>query len=152
MKPSTFTLLDSFYKKMKQLEEKLNNNLSLTEVINIENKLDTTFCQQYKDFLLRYGGGYVGAYPIYGLRKDRMMDNKLWAIDVITNHFIKQGLTFIEGNYVISDDQSGNPVFIKKNGKVYIYDHDYNELDEIAIDFEQFLLKCLNDEDWYNED
>ena len=54
------------------------------EISTAERTLGVRFCEQYRKFLTRYGGAYVGAYPVYGLRKEYYMSDFAWHADEAT--------------------------------------------------------------------
>jgi hypothetical protein len=108
-----------------------------------EKILNVRFSTGYREFLARYGGALVGPYPIFGLARALPMDQKLWSVVSVTQHFRGQSWPGVDGWYVISIDHAGNPIGIEEGGKVFTYDHDAAEISEIAESFEGYLEGCL---------
>ena len=109
--------------------------------------MDNVIDADYRQFVLRYGGGIVGATPIYGLRKAEFMGNvggKNTAPE-ITAWFRERGWPVINNWLVFSIDQGGNPVGLAADGKVWLADQlDFKQIVQIATGFEDYLLKwCL---------
>jgi hypothetical protein len=101
----------------------------------------------YREFVLRYGGGIVGPNPIYGLRRADWMGTiggKSTAPDV-TQWFREKKWLGIDDWLIFSVDQGGNPVGFAKNGTVWLSDQlDFKQVIQLASDFEDYLLKwCL---------
>jgi hypothetical protein len=106
--------------------------------------LGVVFSDQYRQFLKRYGGALVGPLPVYGVARSEPMDENLWSVVGVTQHFREQSWPGVEHWYVISMDHAGNPIGIDESGKVLIYDHDAGEMIELAEDFERYLERCLS--------
>src|SRR5690348_11362384 len=66
----------------------------------------------YREFVLRYGGGLVGADPIYGLRKAEMMGTVGGnaTAPALTRAFREKRWPGVDDWLVFSIDQGGNPV------------------------------------------
>jgi hypothetical protein len=101
--------------------------------------LGVTFSDSYRQFLKRYGGVLVGAYPMFGLARAEPMDERLWSVVTVTDHFRQQSWPGVEHWYVISIDHAGNPIGIDESGKVVTFDHDAGEMLELAEDFDSYL-------------
>ncbi len=114
------------------------------EVSALEQQTGFSLSQDYKDFVVRYGGGIVGPYSVYGLRAaDAMGDDETSALEV-TRRFRIQSWRGTEAWLVISTDHAGNPIGLDKDGKVWISDHDAGVVEVIANSFEEYLRKrCL---------
>jgi SMI1 / KNR4 family (SUKH-1) len=99
----------------------------------------------YLAFVEAYGGGIVGPYPIYGLRRAAEMGSDETSALEITDHFIKQGWPGTKKWLIISMDHSGNPIGLAADGQIWISDHDHGQVATIAPTFESFLRKwCFN--------
>lgn len=100
----------------------------------------------YREFILRYGAGLVGTYPIYGLRLAGAMGTiarKRTAID-LTLLFRERAWPGAENWFVFTVDQGGMPIGFATDGSVWISDGDNNQIQKLADDFEDFILKwCL---------
>jgi cell wall assembly regulator SMI1 len=106
--------------------------------------LGVIFSNDYRQFLTRYGGALVGSYPVYGLARAEPMDERLWSVVAVTQHFRKQSWPGVDRWYVISMDLAGNPIGIDESGKVVTYDHDSGELIEVAENFADYLEHRLS--------
>jgi hypothetical protein len=101
----------------------------------------------YREFVLRYGGGSVGASPIYGLRKAEFLgtvDGNSTAPE-ITKWFRDKHWAGVENWLIFSVDQGGNPIGFASDGAVWLSDQtDFRQIVRIALGFEDYLLKwCL---------
>ncbi|MBI1176392.1 SMI1/KNR4 family protein [bacterium] len=100
--------------------------------------------EDYREFVHRYGGAIVGPLPIIGLRQAPAMAREETSAIEVTQHFRKQGWRGVNEWLVISIDHAGNPIGLDKDGKVWIFDHDFGVVETIAPTFEEFLRKrCL---------
>jgi hypothetical protein len=101
------------------------------------------FTPEYRDFVLRYGGGFVGTYPIYGLRLAEsmgMIEQKSTAPE-ITKFFREQKWPGAENWLIFSIDQSGNPIGFDASGAVWISDSLGPAIVKLGDSFEDFLRK-----------
>ncbi|MBN9691163.1 MAG: SMI1/KNR4 family protein [Verrucomicrobia bacterium] len=97
----------------------------------------------YVEFVERFGGGIVGPYPIFGLRRVDAMGRTFSVVDV-TNELRKQNWPGTAGWIVVSEDHAGNPIGLAPDGKVWIADHDFGQVTVVAENFEHYLRKkCL---------
>ena len=114
-----------------------------TELVNkAEAELGIKFNNDYKEFLLKYGGACIGSKFIYGINKHRDMDKELNNVVFVTKFYRNQDWPDIDDWYIISDDFDGNPIGIDPEGKVWLSDHDSGfEKIKLADSFEEFLYK-----------
>ena len=120
---------------------------SKEEIQLTEKTLETSFSPSYKNFLEKFGGGLVGSYEIFGIKRAEFMGKSLWSV-IQNTKFYKdtQKWPGIEDWYVISDDGRGNPIGVDPDGKVWLSDHDAGfEKVKLADSFEEFLHKLLTD-------
>jgi hypothetical protein len=117
---------------------------TLEQVTAAEAVLGVSFSDDYKEFLSIYGGAEVGAYTIMGLNKAEETSPFLWNVVDVTNKFIKDGCSFIVGNYVVSVDLGGSPIFVDGSGVVWIFDHDSGAVEEKAKSVEEYIVNCLS--------
>lgn len=115
-----------------------------SQVDAAQSALGAVFSDDYRQFLTRYGGALVGPYPVYGLARAEPMDERLWSVVTVTQHFREQSWPGVEHWYVISMDHAGNPIGIDQSGKVITYDHDAGEMIEVAESFERYLEHRLS--------
>ncbi len=102
------------------------------------------FPQEYRDFLLRFGGAMVGPYPIYGLRPVEVMGVNTWSVVEMTKHYRADGWPGAEEWVIISTDHGGNPIGMDAKGLIWTFDHDFGGLYFEADNFEEYVrVKCL---------
>lgn len=132
---------------MHELPGLYGGSCSSSEIQEAQKILEVDFSSGYKEFLLKYGGGGVSSYYIYGLRKISLMGDDLWSVFQNTEFYKNtQKWPGIEDWYVISDDGRGNPIGCKPDGSVWLSDHDAGfEQIKLADSFEDFLYKLLTD-------
>lgn len=103
--------------------------------------------KDYREFVLRVGGGLVGSEPIYGLRKAEWMGTVggHGTAPAITEFFRKKGWPGVTSWFIFSIDQGGNPVGFAQDGTVWLSDQaDFGQIVQVATGFEDYLLKwCL---------
>ncbi len=132
---------------MHELEGLYGGQCTDPEIMQAETHLLVKFCSEYREFLRLYGGGIVGSYFIYGLKKQLSMSKDFWSVVQNTNFYKHtQKWPGIEDWYIISDDGRGNPIGCKPDGSVWLSDHDAGfEQVKLAENFEEFLEKILDD-------
>ncbi len=98
----------------------------------------------YKEFVLRYGGAIVGSFSIFGVKIAKAMSSVgTFAIDM-TKRLRKDGWKGTNNWLIISMDHSGNPIGLDKDGRIWISDHDAGEILKLGDNFEEFLRTyCL---------
>lgn len=131
---------------MHELEGLYGGQCTDSEIRLAELQLLVNFCDGYKEFLRLYGGGIVGSYFIYGLKKQLSMGKDFYSVVQNTNFYKNtQKWPCIEDWYIVSDDGRGNPIGCKPDGSVWLSDHDADfEQVKLADDFEEFLEKILD--------
>ena len=112
------------------------------EIEATEKKMGASFVADYRWFLRRYGGAMVRSLPVYGLRWSEVMGER--TVFEVTNWFRDRGWKLAEELVVISEDGSGNPIGIAKDGRVWISEHDVGTPTVIADSFEDFLVGILD--------
>ena len=118
------------------------------EIQTAEREIGLPFAEDFREFLLRYGGAYVGWCEIYGIREPALFrsdTDKTKNQLVMMQSFYKRGFPGIGEWVIIADDGRGNPIGIAPDGTVQRIDHDCGmEVDTLAVTFEQFIReKCL---------
>tara|TARA_R110002111_G_scaffold18931_1_gene46164 strand:+ start:14157 stop:14609 length:453 start_codon:yes stop_codon:yes gene_type:complete len=146
MKSDTITLLDSMFVESSIMRAK--DVPSVDEVDAASLQIGVPFPSDYRGFILRYGGAIVGVYPIFGLRSCEVMEDDRWSVVTITYDYRDDlrsaGVDCATEWVVFSEDHSGNPVGMDRDGKVWIYDHDFDGLTELASSFEEYTrTHCL---------
>ena len=119
----------------------------IKEIFKAEELLSLKFSSFYKKFLMLYGSAIFDGFFVYGLRKQRSMDDSLWSVMDQTNFYKNtQNWPGIDDWYIVSDDGRGNPIGINPKGEVWLSDHDSQfEHIKLADDFEDFIYKLLTD-------
>lgn len=78
----------------------LAGTVPFEEVWVAEGKLEVTFPDSYRQFLLRYGAGYIGAKAVYGLGvPDTGLPNVVWATEAL-----RDSDDFFPGDLVVIQD------------------------------------------------
>ncbi len=138
MKPETWDLI----------EQKYRRSPSYRAIGVSDDEFDRAFVYykvplDYREFVLRYGGGYVGTYPIFGLRLAESMGTigRKHTAPEITEVYRQRHWPGGDSLLVFSVDQSGNPVGLASDGSVWISDVTSDQVQKLGNDFEEFLLK-----------
>src|SRR5437016_9302500 len=84
------------------------------EIMDASRQLGIPFAGDYQEFLLRYGGGMVGPYPIFGLRPVEVMGKGEWSVVDVTREFRAQRVPGSDRWVIISLDHAGNPMGVDK--------------------------------------
>jgi hypothetical protein len=128
--------------------------VSIDEIQSSFKKIGFVLPNAYQEYIQLFGGGHVGCYPIYGLRKSLSMGIDKGSVLDITQQYKDDGWfskeRFNKENIlVISSDFSGNPIILDEKGYVWLLDHDLGSTELLAENFEDFLINwCLkNSED-----
>ncbi len=115
-----------------------------TEIIQAELEIGVRFPDDYREFLLRYGGATVGPYPVFGLRPVEVMGVNHWSVVDVTRHYRSDGVPGTDQWVVISEDHAGNPIGIDQGGTVWIHDHDFGGRALLTTSFEDYIrTRCL---------
>ena len=116
------------------------------DIDKIQNMLNVKFSIEYINFLKIYGECCVEGFDLYGIPILKSLHYGKSVIDVTRFYKEEQGWPGIEDWYVVSDNGGGNPIGIDPEGAVWLSDHDSGfEKIKLADDFEEFLLKLLED-------
>lgn len=107
----------------------------------IEKSLNIKINNDYKEFLLIFGGCFVGL-PIYGVKNCKLLEDI--TVVQLTNDFRADGVDLNVGCYVISMDGSGNPIYLNSSNHIMIYDHDLGKEKVFEIDFENMILNAID--------
>ena len=92
-----------------------------------------------REFICRYGGAMVGAYPILGVRQAEVMGEGAWSIVEVNRRYQSEGWPHVSEWLVFTIDLAGNPVGLAPDGTVWEYDHDFGGVSRVAQSFEGFL-------------
>jgi hypothetical protein len=124
-----------------------SHGIPFSKIGDAEKRINIKFNDNYKKFLVLYGGAMIKGDLVYGLSKQVDMDDAIWSVVDKTNFYkVTQQWPGIEDWYIISDDGRGNPIGCKPDGSVWLSDHDAGfEQIKLADSFEEFLEKILDD-------
>lgn len=141
MTQETLTALDAFFAPFPSCKGRPSDMDSIREA---SSNLGLPFPDDYVEFVLRYGGGIVGVYPIVGLSLAEAMGKAFSTVLEINQHYRKQRWPGIVGRVVFSYDQGGNPISFDGSGRIWLVDHDHHQIVCIEPSFEAFLRRwCL---------
>ena len=126
---------------------KATEQVKSQDIKDAEVELGVLFTDDYKVFLKLFGYASPSAYPLYGLKQPQSGD-KYWSVIEETKRFRDDEWPHVENWYIISEDLSGNPFGIDRQGKVVLWDHDFGggEIISVADSFEEFIIKSVNEE------
>ncbi|MDG3006646.1 SMI1/KNR4 family protein [Paludisphaera mucosa] len=142
MRPDTIEHLDAMFAEWPIM--RASDAPSEAEITQAERQIGVHFDDDFREFLLRYGGGMVGPYPIFGLRPVEVMGIGHWSVLDVTRHYRSEGVPDVERWVVISEDHAGHPVGMDAEGAIWIHDHDFGGISAIAESFEEYLRDiCL---------
>jgi len=112
------------------------------DILNAEQVLNVKFNEEYIQFIKLFGGACAG-FAIYAFINGSSM-GKATVVE-LTHRFRKGGEDMIPQElkeaYVISDDGSGNPVLMNKEGKIFIFWHDSWEVELLHNSLQEMLLE-----------
>jgi len=117
---------------------------SAEEVEKASQEIGLAFAADYQEFILMFGGAMVGSFPIFGLRPVEVM-GEVWSVIDVTKRYRDDGVPGCASWVVFSEDQAGNPIGMDEDGKVWICDHDFGGVAELAPSFEDYIRRqCLD--------
>ncbi len=142
MRPDTIDRLDEMFAESPVM--RAEEVPTTVEVDAASQQVGVPFPDDYREFILRYGGAAVGPYPVFGLRASDVMEEDRWSVVDVTNEIRRAGIERASDWIVFSEDHAGNPIGMDINGKVWIYDHDFGGVAEFASSFEEYIrTQCL---------
>lgn len=143
MKQSTWDLIDKAHEGIEGFVRATGPALTDEEISAASAELGIDFPADYREFLLRLGAATIGQFHIFGLRRTEVCPNLL----VERNRFYRrQGWPGISDWLILTDDGTGNPVGIARDGRVLCVDHNRGfAVEEWGRDFEDFIRRaCRN--------
>lgn len=100
--------------------------------------------ESYREFVSRYGGAIVGAYPVFGSGASTAMADDQSSVIDMTDRFRADNWQGSDDSLVVSMDHAGNAIMLGQDGKIVCFDHDAGETDILAPTFERFIVDwCL---------
>lgn len=140
MKPDTIAAIES---EKAEFPDAYSEPISQSEIFDAAKKLERGFPDDLVEFLARYGGGGVGPYPIFGLRRPKQMGEP-HSIIAVNLEFRTKCPWEAAGWLIFSMDHAGNYVGIGEDGRVYTWDHNFGGKVQLATSFEDYLRReCL---------
>lgn len=115
---------------------------TLAEIEKAGKRLKIKIDEDFKFFTLTFGGSIIKNKEIYGFHNSELMDDT--NIIELTKYYREDE----DGNedwLIIGTDYSGNSIGIDKEGKVVVYDSDFEELVALGNSFEEYILKALEE-------
>lgn len=141
MKRETWDLLDSHLRAWPVL---IGGAVGSDEIDAAERVLDRALPSDYRQFVARYGAAVVGSLPIFGLRPVAAMGVP-WSVVEVNRRGAWASIRELDDWLVVSRDLAGNPIGIKDDGSVWVWDHDFGGAAQTDQDFEAFLTRqCSN--------
>jgi hypothetical protein len=141
MNEKTWALIDEQYIRFPETRA---SAVSITDFVSAMKPYGQLVDPDYREFILRYGGGIVGPHPIYGLRKAKsmgMLYGKGTAPE-LTQAFRDMRWPGVNEWLIFSVDHGGNPIGFAKDQTVWLSDQmDYPQIVKMASGFEDYLLK-----------
>lgn len=114
------------------------------EIEEASQQIGIPFVDDYRQFLLRYGGAMVGANPVFGLRPVEVMDEDTWSVVDVTHWFRSTKVPGCDSWAVVSVDHGGNPIGMDRFGAIWIHDQVFGGLSPLARSFEEYIrVWCL---------
>lgn len=142
MKEDTLNRLDEMFAATPMM--RAGDVPSEAEINAASNELGIPFSDDFREFLMKYGGATVGPYPIFGLRSSELIDDR-WSVVEVTREIRDTGIEGVESWVIVSEDHSGNPIGMDANGRIWIFDHDFGGVSELAPSFDEYVrVQCLN--------
>lgn len=96
----------------------------------------------YRDFVMRFGGGHAGSLPVAGLRVWDTASAGEWSVIELTDRYRIENWPGTEAWAVISNDGCGNPIGLDALGRVWLSDHDAQECVCLESSFDNWLRRC----------
>ena len=142
MKEDTLNRLDEMFAATPMM--RADEVPSEAEVDAASNELGVAFSDDFREFMLKYGGATVGPYPVFGLRPSELIDDR-WSVVEVTREIRAAGIEGVDSWVIVSEDHSGNPIGVDESGKAWIFDHDFGGISELAPSFDEYVrVQCLN--------
>jgi len=139
MNKSTINQINDFFKKNPIAKGTPSTHV---EIDSAELELNIKFDNDYKFFLLNYGGCMICEKEIYGFQNSELMgDDNVVDLTKAYRENEEGSLDWL----IIGTDYSGNSIGINKEGNVIVFDQDFGELNILAASFEDYLLQTLED-------
>ncbi|TDU63234.1 SMI1/KNR4 family protein SUKH-1 [Prosthecobacter fusiformis] len=114
-----------------------------SELANVEKQIGFYLPDDYRQFVIIFGGGTVMSEHIFGLRLSETLGVDDLAL-IQTKRFREDGWPGVEQLLVISIDPSGNPIGLNKSGEIIMSDIDVGVVKVVAPDFGSYLLKFID--------
>ena len=135
MRSETWALLDSHLGAWPVLT---GGAVDPSELDAAEHAVGMRLPLDYRQFVQRHGGAVVGSLPVFGLRPVEAMGSP-WSIVEVNSE--RGDIPELDTWLIFSRDLAGNPIGIKNDGSVWVWDHDFGGAAQTDEDFEAFLRR-----------
>jgi hypothetical protein len=139
MRPDTWERLAAIYAKYPALCAQAG--ASRDELDAAAARLGVPLPAEYREFVVRFGGGHAGSLPVAGLREWGAAGAGEWSVVEKTERFRAEGWPGTQVWAVFSDDGFGNPVGFDAAGRVWLSDHDDRRCVCLEARFEDWLRR-----------
>lgn len=148
MTPAIIALLEE---QLSQHPEMLAGSVPESKIRDAEMELQFVFPEEYRAYLLRFGGGLVGAQEIAGVAQAAWASGSHWSVVEVTRRRQDAGWPLAEAGVVVSDDGRGNPIICCADGRLKLPDHDVGDVVDLGT-FGPFLGRVLSGEIIFSTD
>jgi hypothetical protein len=138
MRDETWREIDDW---LEQYPEDAGGCTSDDEASRAERALGIVFAPDYRAFLLRYGAARLGARDIFGTKKAPALAVDFWSVVDVTKWFRHQKWPKTNDMYVVSMDNTGCPICMASDGRVYLSMIDLGAIDCVADSFEDYVIR-----------
>ena len=112
------------------------------ELLLVEQTMQLKLGETHRYLRLHYGGVVIGDIRIYGLKNTELIGDETFV--ELTNDF-KEQMSIEAQQYVISVDDTGNPILIDTaTREVILYNHDIGAYEKLFNSLEELILSKLN--------
>lgn len=138
MKQELLNRLHLFYAKNPVLR---GSPANLEQIANAEKKLNARMSDDYKEFILIFGGAYIGLDLHAFINGDALGKESVVELTDNARRLFNGKNLFPEINesIVVADDGSGNPIATDPEGRVVLFDYDTEEKQVLAQTLEDFI-------------
>ncbi|MBS9802644.1 SMI1/KNR4 family protein [Bacillus cereus] len=131
------------------IETKKQGVLEL-QIKETEEKLGAAFPTQYRDLIKLVNNAEIGEWILYPIKDNRNV-TKTWD-DIVRQNVDMRDEYIPENLIVIGDDGSGDKLCFKINNgimvdEVYIWYHEDDEMEEIALSLKEFIIETIQEDD-----
>ena len=123
------------------------------KIVGFESKYNIKLPNQYRQFMLRYNGGYtpetilkvgprreenVSCFYGFGMGEEYGLDEHCWLMEWIRHGFLPIADEFFGNEYVLG-------ITSRNYGKVYFFDHEEQMVEQVRNSFKDFIASCKSE-------